>query len=149
MPSAAVVAPIALPLVVAAVIAIFGLAGIDLGRPAAAVGAWSGAAALFAVWLPLRSSLELVAGQLGYGSPLDLRLDGVSFAFGLMIVMPVAMLLTLQPRPWADAAIALVGVAAAITAVEAGGVVLTAIAGGTAATGAGVFGATAAPHPQR
>jgi hypothetical protein len=149
MPSAVVVAPIALPLVVAAVIAIFGLAGIDLGRPAAAVGAWSGAAALFAVWLPLRSSVELVAGQLGYGSPLDLRLDGVSFAFGLLIVIPVAMLLTLQPRPWADAAIALVGVAAAITAVEAGGVVLTAIAGGTAATVAVVLLDTEDPDAQR
>jgi hypothetical protein len=149
MPSAAVVAPIALPLVFAAVIAIFGLAGIDLGRPAAAAGAWSCAAALFAVWLPIRSSLELVLGQLGYGSAFDLRLDGVSFAFGLMIVMPVAVLLTLQPRPWADAAIALVGLAASIAAVEAGGVVLTAIAGGTAATVAVVLLDTEDPDAQR
>lgn len=134
MPSAVVVAPIALPLIVAAVIAVFGLAGIDLGRPATAAGAWSCVAALVAVWLPVRSSLELVLGQLGYGSAFDVRLDGVSFAFGLMIAVPVAVLLTLQPRPWADAAIALVGLAASIAAVEAGGVVLTAIAGGTAAT---------------
>jgi hypothetical protein len=149
MPSAAVAAPIAFPLIVAAAIAIFGLAGIDLGRPAAAAGAWSSVAALFAVWLPIRSSLELVAGQLGYGSALDLRLDGVSLAFGLLIVMPVAVLLTLQPRPWADAAIALVGLAAAIAAVEAGGVVLTAIAGGTAATVAVVLLDTEDPGAQR
>jgi hypothetical protein len=149
MPSAAVVAPIALPLIVAAVIAIFGLAGIDLGRPAAAAGAWSSAAALLAVWLPIRSSLELVLGQLGYGSALDLRLDGVSFAFGLMIVMPVAVLLTLQPRPWAGTAIALVGLAASVAAVEAGGVVLTAIAGGTAATVAVVLLDTEDPDARR
>ena len=149
MPSAAVVAPIALPLIVAAVIAIFGLAGIDLGRPAAAAGAWSGAAALLAVWLPIRSSLELVLGQLGYGSALDLRLDGVSFAFGLIIAMPVAVLLTLQPRPWADTAIALVGLAASLAAVEAGGVVLTAIAGGTAATVAVVLLDTEDPDARR
>src|SRR5260370_37505204 len=104
MPSAAVAAPIALPLIGAAVIAMFGLAGIDLGRPAAAAGAWSCAAALLAVWLPIRSSLELVLGQLGYGSALDLRLDGVSFAFGLMIVTPVAVLLTLPPPPSAGPA---------------------------------------------
>jgi hypothetical protein len=149
MPSAAVVAPIAFPLIVAAMIAIFGLAGIDLGRPAAAAGAWSCAAALLAVWLPVRSSIELVLGQLGYGSALDLRLDGVSFAFGLVIVTPVAVLLTLQPRPWADAAIALVGLAASIAAVEAGGVVLTAIAGGTAATVAVVLLDTEDPDAQR
>jgi hypothetical protein len=149
MPSAAVVAPIAFPLIIAAVIAIFGLAGIDLGRPAAAAGAWSCAAALFAVWLPVRSSLELVLGQLGYGSAFDVRLDGVSFAFGLMIVLPVAALLTLQARPWADSAIALVGLAASIAAVEAGGVVLTAIAGGTAATVAVVLLDTEDPDGQR
>jgi len=149
MPSAAVAAPIVFPLIVAAVIAAFGLAGINLGRPAAAVGAWSAAAALLAAWLPIRSSLELVLGQLGYGSALDLRLDGVSFAFGLLIVVPAAVLLTLQPRPWADAAIALVGMAASVAAVEAGGVVLTAIAGGTAATVAVVLLDTEDPDAKR
>lgn len=149
MPSAAVAAPIVLPLVFAALISTFGLAGIDLGRPAAAVGAWSCAAALLAVWLPIRSSVELVLGQLGYGSSLDLRLDGVSFAFALMIVTPAALLLTMQPRPWADSAIALVGVAASIAAVEAGGLVLTAIAGGTAATVAVVLLDTEDPDAQR
>jgi len=149
MPSAVVVAPIALPLIVAAAIAVFGLAGINLGRAAAAAGAWSCAAALLAVWVPIRSSIELVLGQLGYGSALDLRIDGVSFAFGLVIVTPVAVLLTLQPRPWADSAIALVGLAASIAAVEAGGVVLTAIAGGTAATVGVVLLDTEDPDAQR
>src|SRR5690349_25139169 len=128
MPSFAVVAPIALPLVVAAA-----TAALRLGRVAAAVGAWSSAAALVAVWVPVRSSLELLLGSLGYGSSLDLRLDAVSFGFGLMIATPAAVLLTLQPRSWQGAAVALLGVAAALAAVEAGGVVLTAIAGSTAA----------------
>lgn len=134
MPSAAVVAPIVIPLVAAALIAIFGLAGIDLGRIVAAAGAWGSVAALLAVWLPIRSSLELVLGQLGFGSPLDLRLDGVSFAFGLMLAVPAAALLSLQPRPWQESALALLGLAASVSAVEAGGIVLTAMAGGTAAT---------------
>lgn len=134
MPSFAVVAPIALPLVAAAVIAVCGLAGVHLGRWAAGAGAWGAVVALLAVWLPVRSSLELLLGSLGYGSSLDLRLDAVSFVFGLMIATPAAVLLTLQPRSWQGSAVALLGVAAALAAVEAGGVVLTAIAGSTAAT---------------
>src|SRR5436305_4472964 len=134
MPSAAVLMPVVLPLLAAAVVAVFGVAGLSLGRIAAAAGAWSAVVALAGVWLPVRSSLELLLGQLGYGSSLDLRIDSVTFAFGLMIVVPAALLLTLQPRTWPEAAISLLAVAAAMAAVEAGGVVLTAIAGGTAAT---------------
>src|SRR5260370_24171831 len=134
MPPAAGRGPVVLPLVAALVVAVFGLAGMNLGRLAAALGAWGSAAALVAVWLPVRSSLELLLGQLGYGSSLDLRIDGVSFAFGLMIVVPAALLLTLQPRTWPETAVSLLAVASAMAAVEAGRVVLTAIAGGTAAT---------------
>ena len=150
MPSVAVVAPIVLPLIAAAVIAGFGVARVPLGRPAAGIGAraaagigaraaagigaWSAAIALVAVWLPVRSSLELILGSLGYGSSLDLRIDAVSFVFGLMIVTPAAVLLTLQPRPWQESALSMLGVAAAMAAVESGGVVLTAVAGSTAAT---------------
>jgi hypothetical protein len=149
MPSAAVVAPIVLPLLAAAVIAIFGLAGMNLGRVAAAVGSWASAAALLAVWVPVRSSVELVLAQLGYGSAFDLRIDAASFAFGLMIVAPAAVLLTLQPRTWPEAAISLLGMAASVAAVEAGGVVLTAIAGGTAATVAVVLLDTEDPNATR
>ncbi len=149
MPSIAVAAPVALPLIAAAVIAGLGLAGIDLGRPAAAAGAWTAVAALLAVWLPVRSSLELLLGPLGYGSSFDLRIDGASFAFGLMIAVPAAVLLTLQPRSWVESAISLVGVAAALAAVEAGGIVLAAIAGGTAATVAIVLLETEDPNAPR
>src|SRR5205823_7152493 len=57
-----------------------------------------------------------------------------SLAFGLMVAAPTALMLTLQPRPWQEATISLLALTSAIAALEAGGVVLTAIAGGTAAT---------------
>src|SRR5438093_13050349 len=149
MPSAAVLGPVVIPLVAAAGIAAFGLARIDLGRMAAAAGAWGSVVALFAVWLPVRSSLELTLGQLGYGSAFDLRIDGVTFAFGMMIALPAALLLTLQPRAWQEVVLSMLGLTAAMAAVEAGGVVLTAIAGGTAATIAMVLLDTEEPRARR
>src|SRR5205823_10698426 len=149
MPSAAVLGPVVIPLVVAAGIAAFGLARIDLGRMAAAAGAWGSVVALFAVWVPIRSSLELTLGQLGFGSAFDMRIDGVTFAFGLMIAIPAAILLTLQPRAWPQTVVAMLGLAAALAAVEAGGIVLTAIAGGTAATLAVVLLDTEDPRASR
>ena len=134
MPSAVVLAPFVLPLVAAGVIAAFGLAGIDIGRAGSALGAWAAAAALLAVWIPVRSTQELVLGPLGYGSSFDIRLDAVAFAFGLMVALPAAVLLTLQKRTWQEAALSSLCVAAAIAALESGGLVLTSIAGGTAAT---------------
>ena len=149
MPSAAVLAPVALPLAAAAVIAIFALAGFNLGRITAAAGGWSVVATLLAIWLPVRSSLELTLGQLGYGSAFDLRIDGVTFAFGMMIALPAALLLTLQPRAWQEVVLSMLGLTAAMAAVEAGGVVLTAIAGGTAATIAMVLLDTEDPRARR
>ena len=149
MPSVAVVGPVVLPLAAAGVIAIFGFAGVDLGRAAAAAGAWSSVAALLAAWIPIRSSLELTLGALGFGSSFDMRIDGVSFAFGLMIATPTAVLLSLQPRAWPQAAVSLLGLASAVAAVEAGGVVLTAIAGGTAATLAMILLDTEDPRARR
>src|SRR5260370_40850860 len=149
MPSAAVLGRVVLPLVAALVVAVFGLAGMNLGPFARALGAWGPATALVAVWLPVRSSLELLLGQLGYGSSLDLRIDGVSFAFGLMIVVPAALLLTLQPRTWPETAVSLLAVASAMAAVEAGGVGLTAPAAGTAATLAALLLRAEDPHASR
>ncbi|HEX9362454.1 MAG TPA: hypothetical protein VGA47_01585 [Candidatus Dormibacteraeota bacterium] len=149
MPSAAVLAPVVLPLIAAAVIGTFGLAGINLGRFATAVGAWSTVAALLAVWVQVRSSVELILGPLGYGSSLDMRIDAVTFAFGLMIAGPTALLLTLQPRTWQEATVSLLAMTASIAAVEGGGVVLTAIGGGTAATLAVVLLDTEDPRAAR
>jgi hypothetical protein len=82
----------------------------------------------------VRESVELVLGPLGYGSAFDLRIDAVAFAFGLMVVLPAAVLLSLQPRTWQQASLSLLAISASLAAVEAGGVVLTAIAGCTTAT---------------
>jgi hypothetical protein len=134
MPSIALLAPVLLPLIAAGVITAFGLGGINLGRVVVGAGAWASAAALLVLWLPVRSTQELNLGQLGFGSPFQLRIDAVAFAFGLMVAAPAALVLTLQRRTWQEAAIGALGVGAAMFAIEAGGVVLTALAGGTAAT---------------
>src|ERR1051325_4119430 len=102
MPSAAVLGPVVLPLVAAGVTGIFGLAGANIGRPIPAIGAWGCVGALLAVWLPVRSSVELVLGQLGSGSAFDMRVDAASLAFGLMVAAPTALMLTLQPRTWQE-----------------------------------------------
>ncbi len=149
MPSAAVLLPVALPLFAAAVIAVFGFAGISLGRVTGGAGAWSSVLALLGVWTPVRSSIELTLGPLGYGSSFDLRVDAVTFAFGLMIAAPAALLLTLQPRTWQELSLSLLGLASALAAIEAGSVVLTAVAGGTAATVAIVLLETEDPRAPR
>jgi hypothetical protein len=134
MPSIALLAPVLLPLITAAVITAFGLSGLNLGRLAVGAGAWAAPLALLAIWLRVRSTQELNLGQLGFGSSFQLRIDAVAFAFGLMVLVPAALVLTLQRRTWQEAAIGVLGVAAAMGAIEAGNVVLTALAGGSAAT---------------
>lgn len=134
MPALALLAPVALPLVAGGLTAALGLAGLKPGREIVGAGAWGALLVLFILWLPIRSTEELTLGPLGFGAGFDLRLDGVAFAFGLVILLPSAILLTLQPRTWQEGTVAALGVAAAVLAVEAGGVLLTALAGGTAAT---------------
>jgi hypothetical protein len=134
MPSIALLAPVLLPLIAAGVITAFGLGGFNLGPIVVGGGAWAAVLALLVLWLPLRSTQELDLGQLGFGSPFQLRIDAVAFAFGLMVLVPAALVLSLQRRSWQEAALGALGAGAAMCAIEAGGVVLTALAGGTAAT---------------
>jgi len=134
MPPLALLAPVALPLVGGGLTAALGLAGFKPGRAIVGAGTWAALLALFLLWLPIRSTQELTLGPLGFGAGFDLRLDGVAFAFGLVILVPSAILLTLQPRSWQEGTVAALGVAAAVLAVEAGDVLLTALAGGTVAT---------------
>jgi len=149
MPPVAVLAPILIPLVVAVLITGFGVLGVNLGRAAAGAGALGSALSLLVLWLAVRSTQELDLGALGFGSSVELRVDAVAFAFGLMVTLPAAVLLLLQPRAWAEAAMATLGLAAAMAAVEAGGMVLTALAGGTAAALAAVQLETESPDAQR
>src|SRR6202140_5151102 len=134
MPSIALLAPVLLPLIAAGGITAFGFGGFNFGQIAAAGGAWAALLALLALWLPPRSTQELSLGHRGFASAFQLRLDAVAFAFGLIVLAPAALVLTLQRRSWQEAALGALGVAAAMGAIEAGGVVLTALAGGTAAT---------------
>src|SRR5487761_1177642 len=134
MPPLALLAPVALPLVAGGVTAALGLGGLRPGRAIVGAGAWGALLLLFILWLPVRATEELTLGPLGFGANFDLRLDAVAFAFGLVILLPSAILLTLPPRTWQKGTVAALGVAAAVLAVEAGGVLLTALAGGTAAT---------------
>ena len=134
MPSAVVLSPVVLPLAAAAFITALGAARIGVSRVAAAAGAWAAVIALLAVWIPVRSTQELVLGQFGFGSSFDVRIDAVAFAFGLMVAAPAALLLTLQPRSWQESAVSMLALAASLATIEAGGIVLTAMAGGTAAT---------------
>ena len=134
MPPLALLAPIALPLFAGGLTAALGLAGLKPGREIVGAGAWAALAVLFILWVPIRSTQELTLGPLGFGASFDLRVDGVAFAFGLIVLVPAAILLTIQPRTWQEGTVASLGVAAAILAIEADGVLLTALAGGTAAT---------------
>jgi hypothetical protein len=134
MPSIALLAPNVILLATAAAVAVCGVAGLKIDRIVLGVGSCGAILVLIALWAPVRSTQELSLGQLGFGSPLDVRLDAVGFAFALMVLFPAAVLLTLQPRPWQEGTVAVLGLAAALLALEAGGVVLTALAGGAAAT---------------
>jgi formate hydrogenlyase subunit 3/multisubunit Na+/H+ antiporter MnhD subunit len=134
MPSIALLAPVVIPLVTAGALALCGVAGWKIGRIVLGVGSWGAILVLIALWAPVRATQEMSLGQLGFGAPLHLRLDGVGFAFALMVMVPSAVLLTLQPRAWQEGTVAALGLAAAVLAVEAGGVLLTALAGGAAAT---------------
>jgi hypothetical protein len=149
MPPAVVLAPIVIPLIAAGLIILFGLGGINVARFAAGFGAAGSALSLLVLWLAVRSTLELNIGALGFGSSVELRVDAVAFAFGLIVVLPAAVLLALQPRSWQDGAVATLGLAAAMSAVEAGGLVVTALAGGTAAMLAAVQLDTEEPNLPR
>lgn len=134
MPSIALLAPVLAPLIAAGVITAFGLSGFNVGPLAVSAGAWAALIALMAIWLALRSTQELNLGPLGFGSRLDLRVDALAFDFGLMVLVPAAVLLTLQQRTWQEATLGLLGIAAAMGAIEAGAAILTALFAGTAAT---------------
>lgn len=91
--------------------------------------AWAGVAALVALWLPTRGSLELNPVPLGAGLLFALRLDAIAFAAALAILVGGAALLTLRPGArWT----ALLAMAAAVVAVASADLVLTAAAAAVA-----------------
>src|SRR5437588_4742250 len=134
MPPLALVVPIALPIAASLIASASGRFGWDLGRLPAASGTLAALIALLAIWIPVRSTLDIPFGALGFGANLDLRLDAVGLAFGLLVLGPASVLLCLQPRTWRESTVASLGVAAAVLLIESRGALLTALAGSTAAT---------------
>src|ERR1700730_7642440 len=104
MPAASVLAPSAL-LAAAAVLGwLLELVGVRISRWLAAAAAWVARAVLLACWGATgRSTLELnLPGTLA-GAPLALRLDAIGVAFGLVVLIPAALLLTFPRRSSAGA----------------------------------------------
>jgi hypothetical protein len=134
VPPIALLAPIVLPIAAAIVAAATSRFGEAIARVVAATGAWAALAAVAVLWLTVRSTQELSLGPLGFGVGLDLRLDGVAVVFGVIALVPAALLLTLQARGWQESTVALLAIAAVVLAIESGNMVLTAIGGCTAAT---------------
>ncbi len=98
-------------------------------RFAPAAIAWAAAAALAAIWAATRGSLELNPLALGAGLQLSMRLDAIAFACSLAVLVAGAGLLTLRPgERWT----LLPAMAAAVLAVNASDLVLTAAAAGVA-----------------
>src|SRR5260370_27495190 len=98
MPSIALLAPVVIPLATAAAVALCGVAGWKIDRIVLGVGSWGAILVLIALWAPVRATQEVSLGQLGFGAPLHLRLDGGGFAFALMVMVPAAVLPPVQPR---------------------------------------------------
>jgi hypothetical protein len=133
-PGADLLIPLALLLTGALASWFAGAGGLRTGRVAAAGGAWLALAALLLLWTPARAAQELRGPDLGAGAFLSLRLDAASFAFGLAVLVPVALLLTFQPRGWRHAGAAALASTTALVAVLADGLALAALALGSAAT---------------
>ena len=98
------------------------------GRAIAALFAWAALLATIAIWAPQRTPLDLTVGELGAGVRLAIRLDAVSFAFGLFVLLPAALLLTFSRSP--SPPIALLGTAASLFTLQASGLLLAAFGWG-------------------
>ncbi|MBJ7596465.1 MAG: hypothetical protein JF922_00025, partial [Candidatus Dormibacteraeota bacterium] len=135
MPSASVLAPSALLAAAAALGWLLELVGVRISRWLAAAAAWLALATLLASWGATgRATLELnLPGTLA-GAPLALRLDAISVAFGLVVLIPTALLFTFQRRGPAEVGVAALAAAASLLASEAGSLLLTAVALGSCAS---------------
>jgi hypothetical protein len=100
------------------------------GRVVASFFVWAALVALVATWVPQRTPLDLTVGELGAGIRFTVRLDAVSFAFGLFGLVPAALLLTFLRVP--SPPLALLAAAASLFTLEAGGLILAAAGWGAA-----------------
>ena len=129
MPPALVLVPPAL-LAVAAV-ACWGLQWTDtrVSRLVATSAAWLAAAAVVAIWaIGGRQPIEFEVSQLALaGVPLGMRLDAVSMAFALLVLVPLGPLLAFQRRTSWQCILAMLAAFAAVCAIESDRLLLTAV----------------------
>jgi hypothetical protein len=149
MPPYLLAAPVALPVLGSLIAVVYERLRWPSPRLPVAACMWAATAALLALWIPIRSSQVAAVASLGFAN-FHLRLDAVGLAFALIVLVPAALLLSLQRRTCDELAIASLAVAAALLGIESRGVVLTALAGSMAGTfvviGLGMEDA-AAPRP--
>ena len=139
MPAGLLAVPVAVLVLGAAVAWAYAQAERPGGRAVAAGSAW---VALFALGVPWVAgggrAADLSLGALGWGAQMSLHADAVTVAFGLAILLPCAVLLTIQRRSPHQVPAGLIAVAGAMLAVGAAGILLTAMGIGIAATFFGV-----------
>ena len=97
-----------------------------LARGLAAFAVWAALLLLLVLWVPTRSPLDVDLGELGAGLRLGVRLDALSFAFALLILVPSGLLVTFA-RVLTPAR-AVLTVAAGLLAVQSSGLVLATLA---------------------
>src|SRR2546429_5360389 len=129
MPPAMVLVPPAL-LAVAAV-ACWGLQWTDAraSRLVATSAAWLAAAAVVVIWtIAGRQPVEFEVAQLTLaGVPVGMRLDAVSMAFALLVLVPLGPLLAFQRRTSWQCVLALLAAFAAVCAIESDRLLLAAV----------------------
>jgi hypothetical protein len=105
-----------------------GLADIQAGRAIVAAGAWLALLGLVATWFASgRAPVELTPPVTVASAPLVLRLDAAVVLFELVVLVPVALLLTFQERGWHESATAALAAAVALATLVTGSVVLNAL----------------------
>jgi hypothetical protein len=133
VPAASILLPIALLAGGGLLTWALGALGWNPGRLPAAAGTWLALAATAGIWVLARTPLELAGPALGAGVRVGFRLDALAVAFLGILLFPVAVLLSGQRRPWAEAGAACLALAGCCLAIEADSVPLTALALGASA----------------
>ncbi|GAC1658972.1 MAG: hypothetical protein NVS9B1_20130 [Candidatus Dormibacteraceae bacterium] len=128
MPAALLLLPVALPAAGALLAWLAARYHLGTGRAMAALFAWGAVLALVVIWAPQRIPVDLDLGSLGAGIRAAVRIDAVTFAFGLFALVPSALLLTFQRGP--APALHLAAAALAMLTLEASGLMLAALAWG-------------------
>src|SRR5437870_4091941 len=115
-----------------AALACWGLGRADArgARAVAAAATWLAAGAVVVLWtFAGRQPVELEASQVApAGVPFGLRLDAVSMAFCVLVLVPLGLLLTFQRRTPFQCTLAELAALAAVCAIESDRLLLTALA---------------------